>query len=212
MEFTYIDGPEALAWSCINSRERFVSFYDALAASTLQRILQIATYRNNHSVAGKLMTPPECASHWKQNFRKSSSDVSEDVSGAFVEKALRLWDGVLSTPVVRQKVIYFDEVYGKQSPFNNMDSLKVLASKMQSDKDLGVWFFDSIHDMIHTGQMSVKDFSARQLSPGAGKGIGFLDLQTAKKAILQEMLTKLLPQNKFSSQEWGAVCTLRVAV
>ena len=199
--FVFKDSPEAITWSCINARERFVSLFETLATTVLQRIMQVVTYRSKHSPPGALMSAAECARHWTKNFRKSSSKLSEEVSSSFIDKSTRLWDGMLGLQTVRQRLYELEELYGKKNPFNNMDALTTLARKVQGDSALGLWLLNGIEDMIRTGVASTNDFSAAHLSPGVGKGLGHLDVLIGKRNLLEEFLGNFLPQNKFTPED-----------
>ena len=200
-EFQYVDGLDAMRWACINRRERFVSAFEALAASVFQRIMQLATWRQSKSTAAGLLSPADCAAAWDKHFTKSSSKLSEPVNLEFIVKALRLWDGLLTTPGVKEKIVFFEEVYGKQSPFNQVDALQKLASKCQQDRDVTLWCLDAIHDLLHTGQYPLAEFAAARLALAASKGPGMLDVLIAKRGILKQLLSKTFPERGFHEEE-----------
>ncbi|CAE6968482.1 unnamed protein product, partial [Symbiodinium sp. CCMP2456] len=195
-EFRVLPTASAMAWSSINVREEYITAFDGLARSTLQRILEIVQMRKMCTAEFGVMSIPAFARHWEQHFKKSSSQLSEEVKEKYIEKALRLYDNVLCNPLVMQGLTRMEEEWGKNSPMMTMAAVDALCKKTKEPRT-AAWVCFGMLDSVQCGFATLPDFKGASLTGARGH----LDLLTAKHGILQHLLHHWCPKKNFKPSD-----------
>ncbi|CAJ1453003.1 unnamed protein product, partial [Effrenium voratum] len=95
MKFIVVQDTKDLLQRSISIREKVTSKYDAVARTTMQRILEVMAFKAVHEqTAGKLASS-KVAELWKQAVEESSSNLTDRVSPDYVDVAIRVYEKVL---------------------------------------------------------------------------------------------------------------------
>ena len=167
---------EKLYFEGISIRENFGTGYDLLFRSAVQRIYELAVYRDSQS---SKMTYKEVAQKWKSSVTFSTITEEGDAKDwtSFVESALSVYDRCLKHPGVQRLILDAEEKWGKQTPWDSVYKLEILVTKCakpcgRADTagplDRMAWVIRCVHDFLDSDQLQRTALSVRNLS---GKGL-----------------------------------------
>ena len=167
---------EKLYFSGISIRENYGTGFDLLFRSTVQRIYELAIYRDSQTAK---MTYKEVAQKWKSSVTFSTITEEGDAKdwSSFVEVALSVYDRCLKHPVVQRLILDAEEKWGKQTPWDSVYKLETLVSKCGKPSgradtagplDRMAWVIRRVHDFLDSEQLQRTALSVRNLS---GKGL-----------------------------------------
>ena len=167
---------EKLYFSGISIRENYGTGFDLLFRSTVQRIYELAIYRDSQTAK---MTYKEVAQKWKSSVTFSTITEEGDAKdwSSFVEVALSVYDRCLKHPVVQRLILDAEEKWGKQTPWDSVYKLETLVSKCGKPSgradtagplDRMAWVIRCVHDFLDSEQLQRTALSVRNLS---GKGL-----------------------------------------
>ncbi|CAE7822139.1 unnamed protein product [Symbiodinium sp. CCMP2592] len=184
--FELVPNAEKFYFRGISIREQKGTDRDLLYRSAVQRIYELALYRDSQPVK---MTQKQVAEKWQLHVEFSTEREKDEVKDQktfhhFVEKCLSVYDRVLKHDRIQALVLWAEETWGKQSPWDSVYKLDDLAQKCfkqvgradtRSALDRMVWCIGAVHDFLQSDppqlqwtQLSVRNWSGKGCSGNKG--------------------------------------------
>ena len=205
MEFKAVADVDAMYWLAVNTREVLGTTYSAMYRSAVQRIFEMCQWKERHEKASGLTLAPEAiVDIWKANV--SVSAVGEEISYAFADAALTVWNRILSNDKCKQIIIDAENKWGKRTPWDSVYKLEGVVKRCGRPGDIATanitWCLAGVSDMILNDQQPSGFFTVRMISGRGHPGNkGVLDLLIYKKSVKQEAMNYLRDLNVFASDE-----------
>ena len=184
----------------VNSRRRTSDLSKSVSHLCSQIVSDIWMFKKRREAAhNKTFTAQEIADAYAEHMADTRGDDEPRSDVKIIEKALTVYDKVLSIPSVRSFIEKSEHIHGAKSPWNSITKLIEVHYKCKTAARVE-WFFQCTDLALDLGHLEAGDLSINKLKGAAGK-IGMADLILFKKSIKDFLIGRFLDVRNFKADK-----------
>lgn len=182
----------------VNSRRRTGDAARSVVHLASQIVSDIWMFkRKKEAHFNKTFSAQEIAAMYAEHMADASQDEEPRSDVKVIERALTVYDKILSNPVVRSLIEKNEHHLGVKSPWNSINKLVEVHYKCRNMARVE-FFFMATDLAMNLGQLEPGDLSISKLRGTSGT-VGLLELVLMKKNMRDFFLTRFLDCRNFSS-------------
>ena len=168
-------------WS-VNSRRRTSDLSKSVMHLASQIVSDIWLFKKRREAQhNRTFTAQEIADAYAEHMADTRGDEEPRSDVKIIERALTVYDKVLSIASVRSVVQKNEQMYGAKSPWNSITKLIEVHYKCKSATRVE-WFFQSVDLALELEQLEIGDLSINKLKGTTGK-VGLAEVVLCKKGM-----------------------------
>ncbi|CAK0886121.1 unnamed protein product, partial [Prorocentrum cordatum] len=195
LEFVMCENVNDLYWKSINLRESIGTKYATMYRSPVQRIFELAIWKEKQEAeTGTNMDPEAISKAWSEKVQLSP--MAEAISPGMVDASMTVWNRLLCDPECRSVVMEAESFWGKHTPWDSVYKLEAVVKKVgRSDTSFtnARWILHAVSDEIKNGTHHQSYFSVRMLSgKGQAQNKGACDIYMYRRSLKQHCISSIL--------------------
>ena len=145
----------------ISTREATIATTDEVARTTTDRIMEVIGFKAQKETLHGPVSLNELETFYGET---GLAPNSETVNYHFLDKAVTIYDAVLSVPENEEYIFAMDDLYGRNSPWNvGITKLQDFADKARMTESIG-WCIGAMSFQLKEGYYHPSDFTAKFLA------------------------------------------------
>ena len=195
MRFWKLGPGEPRYWKAQQLREDIVESFATLRRSDLQKIFDVARFKQTlESETGESLSAEKLAQKYQKNVKTSC--VSEPLSKSFIDSACTVYRRLLNNPAICKALLDLDATHLKGNPLGSVWKLQALIDRAKTDSNIEV-AMELLLDHYNMKYIDKSDFAMPKFKE---QNRSYVEVVLLKKEIIKLLMTEFLDKHNFESK------------